>query len=131
MADPLRMGVIGLGRHWKKSFRAALRALPDHFEVHALCDQVRNRARQEARLLGCHAVPGPTALLESAEVDALLLLDTQWFGLWPLELACRFGKPVFCAGPLEPEDARADALCQQVQNSRLPVMVGMTPRFAP
>src|SRR5262249_17480970 len=69
-------------------------------------------------------------LLDPA-VEAVLLLDPQWYRLWPVESACRQGKPVFCAADLDLDDAHADALYQQVQAARLPVLMAMTPRLAP
>ncbi|HEV3256351.1 MAG TPA: Gfo/Idh/MocA family oxidoreductase [Gemmataceae bacterium] len=130
MTACVRVGVIGLGRRWRRRYKPALRALRQRFAVRAVCDQVRERATAQARRLRCLAVAGPTALLEHDDVDAVLLLDAQWFGLWPVGLACRFGKPVFCACSLERDDAYADALLQQVEQSRLPVMVAMVLRLA-
>src|SRR5438309_1386478 len=130
MADLLRVGVIGLGRRWRKRYRPALRALRNRFTVLAVYDQVWARAAAEAKRLRCHTAGGPTALLERDDVDALLLPDKQWFGLWPVELASRFGKPVFCACPLESDAAHADAVVRKAEEGRLPVMVEMAPRFA-
>jgi predicted dehydrogenase len=130
MANPLRVGVIGLGPLWRKRYGPALRALPEYFAVRGVYDQVQERAVREAGRLGCTTAVGATALME-ADIDAVLLLDKQWFGLWPLEAACRFGKPVYCCGSLEAEGPRADALVQKVCDSRVPVMVEMAPRFAP
>ena len=131
MSDLLRVGVIGLGRRWQRDYRPALLKLRERFEVRALCDQVSSRAIREAKRLGCDAAAGPTELLERRDVEALLLLDSQWYGLWPLEPACRLGKPVFCCGSLEAEAAHADALCRKVRDSRLPVMVELAPRAQP
>jgi predicted dehydrogenase len=64
-------------------------------------------------------------------IDALLLLDPAWYGLWPIDQACRAGKPVFCAMPLERDDAHVDAICQSVRERQLPVMMGMALRFCP
>jgi predicted dehydrogenase len=131
MSNPLRVGVIGLGSGWRSRYKTAMLALTDRFSVSAVCDEVRRRAEREARELKCSAVAGPAALLERDNIDAVLLIDQQWFGLWPVELACRSGKPVFCAVSLEADHARAEALCQRVRESRLPVQVEMTPRLAP
>lgn len=130
MTNPLRVGVIGVGRGWRR-FRRALSALADRFVVQALCDQVREQAAQEAEEVGCADVAGPAALLEDAEVEALLLVDTQWYGWWPVERACRLGKPVLCAVPLAVDDAHADALHQLALDSRVPVLIEMRPRLAP
>jgi len=130
MTNALRIGVIGLGSRWRKRYQPALRALHKRFAVKAVCDAVRERAAAEASHLHCHAAGGPTALLERDDVDAVLLSDWQWFGLWPVELACRFAKPVFCGCPLESDDAHADRVVRKAEESRLPVMVAMAPRFA-
>jgi predicted dehydrogenase len=129
--DPVRVGVIGLGRRWRR-YRPALQVLDGpRFDVRAVCDEVQEQALHEARRLGCDAAAGPAELLERDDLDALLLVDPQWFGLWPLELACRAGKPVLCCVGLEQDAAHADALIQQVRDSRLPVLMELAPRFAP
>src|SRR5262249_51018186 len=97
----LRVGGIGLGRRWRR-YRPILERLRDHIEVRTVCDQVARRAEAEARRLRCIASAGPVELLERGDVEAVLLLDAQWFGLWSLERACMTKKPVFCA--LTPEN---------------------------
>src|SRR5262249_25315271 len=62
---------------------------------------------------------------------AVLLLDPQWYRLWPVATACRLGKPVFCCPALESDDAHADALYHQVRESRLPLLMEMLPRATP
>jgi predicted dehydrogenase len=42
-----------------------------------------------------------------------LLLDRQWFGLWPLTQACRYGKPAFCA-PSVVQESHADGLREKL-----------------
>src|SRR2546422_237927 len=121
----VQIGVIGLGRLWRKRYKPALARMGDCFQVRAVCDQVQAVAEMEGKRLGCQAVLGPTALLENKDVHALLLVDSQWFGLWPIEVACRLGKPVYCCGSPAEEGNHAEALVQQVRDSRLPVMVEM------
>ncbi len=129
MSTRLRVGVIGLGHRWQRCWPALAR-LHRHLEVSALCDQVARHAERTAQRIGVQYAAGPVDLLERDDVNAVLLLDRQWFGLWPLQQACRVGKPVYCALSLlrEPE---ADALHQQVQASRLPVMMSSSPVLAP
>ncbi len=130
-ADPVRVGVIGLGPRWRQRYRPALLALPRQFRVTAVCDQIAFLTLAEARRLDCTAAPGPTDLLERDEVEAVLLLDPQWFRLWPLEAACRLGKPVFCCGSFDNDDEHADALYGQLRERRLPVLLEMLPRGLP
>jgi predicted dehydrogenase len=131
MPNPVRVGVIGLGRRWRQRYRPALAALRDRFRVTSLYDPIRARALAEAQRLGCQAAAGIAPLLDGDGVDAVLLLGAPWFGLWPLERACAAGKPVFCAAPLEADDAHADALLRCVRDDALPVMVELPPRVAP
>jgi predicted dehydrogenase len=125
----LGVGVVGLGPLWQRRYRPALAALRGLFRVAAVCDQVVEQAEREAKRLGCPAAPGPTALLENSGVGALLLMDPQWFGLWPAEAASRYGKPVFCGTPLAPGDG--DAVWPRVREAGVPLLLARTPRAAP
>jgi predicted dehydrogenase len=127
----MQVGVIGLGRHWRQHYRPALRALRDRFQVALVCDQIYRRALREARQLGCAAALGPTELLESDAVEAVLLLDEQWFGLWPLEQAGRRGKPAFCRGDLLAGEPDVERLRQQALGRGPAVLAGLTARYAP
>lgn len=126
----LRVGVIGLGRRWRR-YRRLLIRLREHVEVRAVCDQIAHRAESEAQQLECSAAAGPVDLLERPDVDAVLLLDAQWYGLWPLEHACRVGKPILCAASPASDDAHADALRRCIQDSNLPVLMALAPLLTP
>src|SRR3954468_16520678 len=84
----LRVGVVGLGRLWEARHKPALLRLKDRFQVTAVYDQVMRRAEIEAAHLGCAAADGLVALIERPDVDAVYLLTPQWFGLYPIQLAC-------------------------------------------
>jgi predicted dehydrogenase len=125
----LRVGVIGLGQRWRR-YRSMLARLREHVEVRAVCDQIAHRAETAAQRFGCAAAAGPVELLERPDVEAVLLLDAQWYGLWPLEYACRVKKPVLCA--LSPtDDEYVDAVHERVQLSGLPVFMALPTLLAP
>jgi predicted dehydrogenase len=126
----LRVGVIGLGRRWGR-YRPILARLREHVEVRAVCDQIARRAETEARQMRCTVAGGPVELLERGDIEAVLLLDTQWFGLWPLERACQVNKPVYCAPTLDCDEAHVDALQQQIHSSGLPVLMALAPMLVP
>lgn len=126
----LRIGVIGLGRRWRR-YRPLLARLREHVEVRVVCDQIAHRAEIAARQFDCTAAAGPVELLERPDVEAVLLLDAQWYGLWPLEYACRTNKPVLCAESPTSEDSSTDALQQCIQSSGLPVLMALPPLLAP
>jgi hypothetical protein len=131
MTSPLRVGVIGLGPRWRRQYRPALRGLRDAFQVSAVCDQVHDRAARAAKRLGCAAAGGPTDLLQREDVDALLLLDSQWHGLWSAELACRMGKPVFCCPPEALAAAEAEAVRREADTAGVPVLLALPLRALP
>src|SRR5438105_14862113 len=99
MAERLRIGVIGLGRRWPRQYRPALLALRDRLTVRSLTDPCHRRAAAAAREIGCPAAPGVLALLDN-DLDAVLLLGRPWYRLWPLEQACRLGRPVYLGSSL-------------------------------
>ena len=129
MSMRLRIGVIGLGRRWQK-YLPALAGLRRHLEVCGVCDEVPRVAQHTAQRIGCTAAAGPTDLLERDDIHAVLLLDWQWFGLWPLLRAALLGKPVFCDLSLLREP-QADAVQKQVEASGMKVMMASPTLLAP
>jgi len=127
----LRVGVIGLGRLWEARHKPALARLRDRFRVTAVYDQVVRRAETEAAQLGCAAVEGLSALVDRPDVDVIHLLTPQWFGLHPIELACRARKPVYCALPLAVEPAGLAGLVGRIEASGIPFMPEFARRFYP
>ncbi len=128
MAKRLRVGVVGLGRQWT-AYRAALLRLGELLEVRCVCDALHGAA--EARRLGCSVAGGVVELVEREDVDVILLLGRSWWGLWPLEQACRVRKPVFCGVSLLLDDAHADALAERVREADLPVLMAHSLAAAP
>ncbi|HEV3115667.1 MAG TPA: Gfo/Idh/MocA family oxidoreductase [Gemmataceae bacterium] len=131
MSNAVQVGVVGLGARYARRYRPALLRCRERFVVRAVCDQVQQRALTEAKHWNCAASAGVLDVLEQPDVEAILLLDRQWHRLWPLQMACSFGKPVFCCDPLACDDAHADEILQDIEQSKLPVMLAMTPRLAP
>jgi predicted dehydrogenase len=127
----LRVGVIGLGRLWEARHKPALMKLRDRFQVTAVYDQVMRRAELEAAQLGCRVAEGLTALMERPDVDVIYLLTPQWFGLYPIQLACSHGKPIYCALPLASSPEELEALAVQVESSGVPFMPEFARRFYP
>jgi predicted dehydrogenase len=100
---PIRVGIVGLGRLWTARHRPSLMRLRDRFEVVGVYDQVRRLAQQEARSIGCMAMPGLEALIRRPEIEALYVLTPQWFETYGLERAAATGKAVYCALPVRPD----------------------------
>jgi predicted dehydrogenase len=130
MPNRLRAGVLGLGRRWRRCL-PLLPGLRGVLEVAAVCDPRPGRAERAARALGCGVADGAVELLERDDVGALLLFDPPWYGLWPLDVAARLGKPAFCAAPLTADDAHADALHEAIRAAGLPVLMALPTAAAP
>jgi predicted dehydrogenase len=92
-------------------------------DVGAVCDPSSRRTARIARDLRCDIAETAEDLLDRPDLDALLLLDAPWHGLWTLERACEAGKPVFCAAPLTCDDEHADDLQRKLRERPL---LGMT-----
>lgn len=97
----------------------------------ALYDQVLRRAEIEAAHLGCAAVEGLRALIERSDVDVVYLLTPQWFGFYPIEIACACRKPVYCALHVASEPEELESLAALVETSGIAFMPEFARRFYP
>ncbi len=127
----LRVGLVGLGNVWENRHRPALRALSDRFEVRAVCEPVAHRAEIAAKDFGATAVDGYRALAEREDVDAVMILSSQWFGPLPILAACDAGKAVYCAAPLDFQADQAAAIKERVERSGVAFVAEFARRHAP
>jgi len=105
--------------------------LRDRYQVTAVYDQVMRRAELEAAQLGCAAAEGLIALIERPDVDVVYLLTPQWFGFYPIEIACAHRKPAYCALPLAAAPEELETLAQLVESSGVAFMPEFARRFYP
>ena len=127
----LRVGLVGLGDDWETRHRPALRALSDRFEVRAVCSDIAVRADQAARDFNAKPVDGFQELAQREDVDAVLLLANQWYGLLPILAACDAGKPIYCAAALELDPELAERIKERVEESGVAFMAEFPCRQAP
>lgn len=128
----LRVGIVGLGDSWETRHRPALRALSDRFEVRAICCEVAHLAAQAAREF--HAVPvdGYRDLCARQDVEAILILNAEWYGHLPILAACEFGKSVYCSTALDIDaPAEAELVRSRVERSGITLMIEFARRVAP
>jgi predicted dehydrogenase len=127
----LRVGVIGLGDAWDSRHRPALRAMTDRFEVRAFCDPVAHLAENAARDFNAAAVDGFRALAARDDIDAVLMLSSDWFGPLPILAACENGKAVYCAAALDIDPERAKDVKLRVETSGVAFMAEFPRRTMP
>ena len=126
----LRVGLIGLGDAWEVRHRPALRALGDRFEVRAICEQVSHRAEQAAREFNATVVDGFRALAAREDVDVIVMLGEQWYGMLPLLAACDAGKAVYCTAMyIDPDQAQL--IRRRVREAGVAFMAEFPRRQAP
>ena len=130
-AMKLRVGLVGLGEAWNYRHRPALLALHDRFEVRAVCEQVARRAQQAADVFGAVAVDGYRELASRPDVDAILMLSTQWYGALPILAACDAGKAVYCADTLDLDAEQANSIRTRVEASGVAFMAEFPRRHSP
>ena len=126
----LRVGIVGLGDQWENRHLPALRALADRFEVRGICEQVAHRAQRVAAQLGAASVDGFRALAARDDIDAILYLADQWYGVMPILAACDHGKAVYSAASLPLDPAGAEALRCRVEESGIAFMAELPRRHA-
>src|SRR3990170_1206709 len=127
----LRVGVVGLGQAWETRHAPALRALADRFEVRAFCDPVAHRAAEIAQRWPARMCDGFRALASSADIDAVLLLSSRWYGALPILAACDAGKAIYCAAALDLDTDTADEVRQRVRDAGVAFMAEFPCRLAP
>lgn len=126
----LRVGIVGLGSAWENRHRPALRALNDRLDVRAICDPVGHRALLAAQEFNAAAVDGVRALAAREDVDALILLSTEWFGALPIIAACEAGKAIYCAATLN-LDPQAHEIKKRVEQAGIAYVAELPYRQAP
>jgi predicted dehydrogenase len=127
----LKLGIVGLGRLWEARYKPALARARDAFEVVAVYDPVARRSQLEARHLGCRSAEGLHELLSTPDLEAVALLGQSWFGLYPVELACKFGKAVYCATPPATDPNELERIAGAVRTSGITFVPELPRRFYP
>jgi len=127
----LRVGIVGLGECWESRYRPALRALADRYEVRAVCEQINHRAEVAAAEFSAVTVDGFRVLTSREDIDAILLLSTQWYGHLPILAACTAGKAVYVGTGLDLSADQARQLQKQVQDAGIAFMSEFARRHSP
>lgn len=127
----LRVGVIGLGDAWETRHFPALRSLPDRFEIKAFSTEVHCRAERAAAEFRAESVDSFRQLATRRDIDAVLILSTEWYGHLPILAACESGKAVYISTALEFDPGVAKAIKNRVEDSGVACMVELPRRHAP
>jgi len=84
-----------------------------------------------ARELRADRVDGYRALIEREDVDAVMMLESDWYGMLPLLAACDAGKAVYCSAEIDFEPNAAAEVKRRVEGAGIAFMSEFPRRFAP
>jgi predicted dehydrogenase len=127
----LRLGLIGLSRDWQNRYRPALRMLQDRFEVRGVYSSVSRLADSVAREFDAVRFDGYRAMLERDDIDAVMMLDGDWYGTLPIQAACDYGKAIYCGTEVDFRPQSASDLRRRVEESGIAFMAEFPRRYAP
>jgi predicted dehydrogenase len=127
----VNVGVIGLGSVWEARYRPALGRLGQRLWVRALYDPVLGKAELAAAEHRTVVEGGLLALAQRPDVDALLLLDTGWYGCEALRLLCSAAKPIYIAADLGDEPSMLLAMHWTAVSFGLTLMPELGYRYTP
>lgn len=97
----LRIGVVGQGRDWQSRYLPAFRSMRDRFQVIGVYNSVQALAENSARELDATSFGSFREMMESPSLDAIFVLEEDWYRLVPVYAACDFGKAIFCGSEID------------------------------
>jgi len=127
----IKLGVVGLGPRWERYYAPAIRALANRVQLVTVYDSVHARALLEARDWACHPSESLQGVLQYPGLQAILLLDHDWYELWPCELASRAGKLTLLDSPATYTHEQLIRLSSVVKESDGLVMTAFPKRHHP
>lgn len=127
----LKLGLIGLSQDWRSRHLPALRMLAERFEVCAVYNSISSLAANVAREFDAQPFDGFREMLAHSEIEAVLFLESSWYGTAPINAACDYGKAIYCGSEIELAPERAAGLRELVQQSGVAFMAEFPRRLAP
>jgi hypothetical protein len=131
MSDILRVGIVGCGEVAQIIHLPTLQNLRDKFRVTAICDVSTKVLDGVGEQFGVtHRFRDYRELVDSAEVDAVLVANPHVFHAEVALAAIKAGKHVLVEKPMCMSIAEADALIAQEKQAGVVAQVGFMRRYA-
>lgn len=127
----LRLGLLGLSQDWITRHQPALRTLQDRFELAGVYCSVGAFADSVAREFATPRYDGFRELIRRDDIDAVMMLENQWYGILPILAACDYGKAIYCGSEITFDPQQAAQVRQEVDRSGVAFMAEFPRRFAP
>lgn len=126
----LRLALVGQGNDWLTRHQPALRLLQDRFEVKGVYNSVGVLADLLAREFRTRPYSSFRDLLRQPDIDGILLLESDWYGLAPLYEACHQGKAIYCASEVDLASSQTQRLKQLADETGVAILTELPRRFA-
>lgn len=127
----LRLGLLGLSNDWRTRHLPALRVLQERFEVAGVYCSVSSFADNVAREFGATKFDGFRELIRRDDIDAVMLLESNWNGILPILAACEYGKAVYCGSEIELTPCEAEQVRGEVDRAGIAFLTEFPRRYAP
>ena len=128
MTAPLRIGLIGAGKHGVRYARHIVEDVPEATLV-ALCRRDRAEGERAAATFGCAWTDDFRRLIDDPHIDAVVTAVPPSLNVAIVEAAGRAGKPLLLEKPLAASVAEARRIRDVVAERGLRCMVAHTLRF--
>ena len=126
--DKLRIGVLGAGRIGR--IHGGNIALHPRARLAAVADASQEAARSLAEATGAE-VADVDAVIEAADIDALVICTPTDTHADLVERGARAGKAIFCEKPVSLDAERTRACLRVVEETGTSLMIGFNRRFDP
>lgn len=125
----LKIGIIGCGFMGK--MHANCYRLMKDVKVMGVYDIHEERAKEVATLTGAKIYDHPDALINDKEIDAINICTPTYLHKEYIIKCAMAGKHIFCEKPLAFSADDAEEIIEEVQKSKVKLMVGMVLHFWP
>lgn len=127
---PLKIGVIGCGSIAKHRHIPEYMA-NEHAEIVAVCDIVKDRAKEMADQIGAKAYTDYKDLLKDESIEAVSVCTPNALHA-PISIdALKAGKHVLCEKPMATSTEEAEAMIVAANEAGRKLMIGHNQRFVP
>ncbi len=127
----LDIGLIGLGPEWDSRYRPAILRQGGRVAVRALFTPVGSRAAAVCDEFECELAHSVSDLVSRPTVQAVVVLDSAWFSIAPVEFACRARKPVLLVDPVRTSQSSFDHLAHLADDLGTMITPDLVHRYTP
>ncbi len=124
-------GLLGAGPWWEEAYRPAFSQQAQHLFVRSVYDAVPAKAEQIAKERAATVAPSLISLFERPDIDAVVVLDSFWYGWAVLEFACQFRKPTLVVGPWGSQLAQLETIHASAREAGVLLMAAFPRRHVP